>query len=175
MPGSPDPVLGSQLLTHGVASAVGLALVAAVYAARRRIAGDRLSAALVGAGYAAATLAVWAAVRAVTDAVPSGVVEDLPAALAVLTFSFLLLTGFVLATARLYARLGLLVPLVGLFVVTELVWWAFLHVRGETDALGMFIVFGPVLVVAVLVASGVEYVGRRGWDRFVRRGGRSAA
>lgn len=175
MPGTPDPVLGSGVLTHVVASAVGLVLVVVVYATRTRIARTRLLPALIGVVYAAATLAVWVAARVVTDAFPSGFVEDPLAATGFLAFSFLVLTGFVVATARLYARRGLVAPLVGLFGVTELVWWAFLHVRGETDALGMFVMFGPALMLLVLLTGGVEYVGRRGWKRLTRGGGRSVS
>ncbi|KAB1194027.1 hypothetical protein GJR96_11500 [Haloferax sp. MBLA0076] len=175
MPGTPDPVLGSGVLTHAVASAVGLVLVAVVYAARTRIARNRLASATIGVVFATATLAVWVAARVVTDAFPSGFVEDPLAATGFLAFSFLVLAGFVVVTARLYACRGLVVPLVGLFGVTELVWWAFLHVRGETDALGMFIFFGPALMVLVLLAGGIEYVGRQVWKRLTRGGGRSVS
>ncbi|GGC42425.1 hypothetical protein [Haloferax sulfurifontis] len=173
MPGSPDPVLGDWLLTHVVAVAAALGTVGAVYATRTR--GDResLTPALLGGGYALATLAVWAAARLVTDAFPSGFVEDPLTSAGFLGFSFLLLAGFVAVSALLFARRGLVAPLVGLFGVTELVWWAFLHVRGETDALGMFLIFGPALLVLLLVAAGVEFAGRWGWRRFVRGGGRS--
>ncbi|WP_410767211.1 hypothetical protein [Haloferax sp. DFSO60] len=170
MPGTPDPVLGSEVLTHAVASAVGLVLVADVYASRKRIARDRLLPALVGIVYAVTTLAVWAASRAVTDAFPSGVSENPTTVVGVLVFSLLVLTGFVFGTARLYARYGLLVPLVGLFGVTELVWWAFLHVRGESDALGMFVFFGPLFLILVFLVAGVEYAIRTLWKRFGRGG-----
>jgi hypothetical protein len=175
MPGTPDPVFGSQILTHIVSSAVGLVLVTVVYTTRRRIARSRLRPARIGVGYAAATLAVWFAVRVVTDAFPSGFVTNPTGAAGILAFSFLLLTMFVVATARLYARRGLVVPLVSLFGVTELVWWAFLHVRGETNALGMFVFFGPMLLAVVLLLAGIEYVGRRMWGTSVRGGGRSPA
>ncbi|WP_411966717.1 hypothetical protein [Haloferax sp. YSSS75] len=163
MPGTPDPVLGSQLLTHAVASAVGIVLVGVVYAARERIASERLLPAVLGAVFAAATLAVWGVARVVTDAFPPGVTENPTAMGGVLVFSLLVLAGFVYATARLYARYGLVVPLVGLFGVTELVWWAFLHVRGESDALGMFVFFGPMFVAVVLLVTGIEYIVRRVW------------
>ncbi|KAB1188225.1 MULTISPECIES: hypothetical protein [Haloferax] len=143
MPGTPDPVLGSQLATHVVASAVGLVLVGVVYAT--------------------ATLAVWYAARAVTDTFPPAVTENPTAVVGVLVFSSLVLTGFVYGTARLFGRRGLVVPLVGLFLVTELVWWAFLHVRGESDALGMFVFFGPMFVAVVLLVTGIEYVAQRMW------------
>ncbi|WP_416841174.1 hypothetical protein [Haloferax sp. DFSO52] len=164
MPGTPDPVLGSQILTHAFASAVGLVLVGVAYVYRERIARDRLLPAVVGVGYATATLAVWAAARVVTDAMrDTGFTENLLATAGILVFSFLLLAGFVYGTARLYARYGLVVPLIGLFGVTELVWWAFLHVRGESDALGMFVFFGPMFVAIVLLVTGIEYVARRVW------------
>ncbi|MFK5604724.1 MULTISPECIES: hypothetical protein [Haloferax] len=175
MPGSPDPVLGNWLLTHIVAVAAALGTVAVVYATRARSARSFLTPALVGGGYALATLAVWTAARLVTDAFPSGLVEDPLTAAGFLGVSFLLLAGFVAVSALLFARRGLVAPLVGLFGVTELVWWAFLHVRGETDALGMFLIFGPVLLVLLVVAAGVEFAGRWGWRRFVRQSGRSAS
>ncbi|AKU08880.1 MULTISPECIES: hypothetical protein [Haloferax] len=173
MPGSPDPVLGNWLLTHVVAVAAALTTVGVVYATRARSARGSLIPALLGGGYAVATLAVWTAARLATDAFPSGFVEDSLAAAGFVGFSFLLLAGFVVVAALLFARRGLVAPLVGLFGVTELVWWAFLHVRGETDALGMFLIVGPALLALLLVAAGVEYAGRWGWRRFVRGGGRS--
>ncbi|KAB1196039.1 MULTISPECIES: hypothetical protein [Haloferax] len=168
MPGTPDPVLGSQIATHAVASAVGFVLVAVVYVNQKRIARDRLLPALLGVVYATATLTVWAIARALTDTFPPAVTENPTAVVGILVFSLLVLTGFVYGTARLYTRYGLVVPLVGLFLVTELVWWSFLHVRGESDALGMFVFFGPVFVILVFVVTGIEYVGRRLWNRATR-------
>lgn len=170
MPGTPDPVLGSEVLTHGIAVAVGLFLVASVVLIRSRTSRVRRSATLLGIGYAFVTLAVWFGSRVVTDAFPSGFIEDLPAAAGFLVFSAFTLAGFVVAVAWLYARHGLVAPLIGLFGITELVWWAFLHVRGETDALGMFIMFGPLLMLIVLLFAGLEYAGRRLWKRFGRSG-----
>ncbi|ELZ77381.1 hypothetical protein C455_13630 [Haloferax larsenii JCM 13917] len=173
MPGTPDPVLGSQVLTHIVASVTGLVVVAVVYATRRRLAHDWRPLALLGFGYATVTLSVWTVARLATDALPSGIVDDPVAATGFLAFSFTVLAGFVVAAARLYASRGLLVPLVGLFGVTELVWWSFLHVRGETDALGMFALFGPVLVIVLFLAAGTEYAVRTLWNRAARGGDRS--
>ncbi|MFC7128053.1 hypothetical protein [Haloferax chudinovii] len=175
MPGSPDPVLGDWLLTHAVAVAAAVATVGVVYATRARSARGSLTPALLGGGYALATLAVWTVARLVTDAFPSELVADPLTAAGLLGFSFLLLAGFVVVAALLFARRGLVAPLVGLFGVTELVWWAFLHVRGETDPLGMFLLVGPALLVLLLVAAGVEYAGRWVRRRFVRDGGRSAS
>ena len=175
MPGTPDPVLGSQILTHAVASAVGLLLVSVVYATRERIARGWVTPLLIGVGYAAATLSVWTAVRVVADAFPSGFVEYPVEATGFVVAAFVVLVVQFASLATLYARRGLVVPLVGLFGVTELVWWAFLHVRGETDALGMFVFFGPMFLGVVLLFSGMEYVVRRVWNGRVRGGSRSSA
>lgn len=166
-------MLGSQLLTYTLASVTSLVLVAVVYATRRRIARSWVPLALLGFGYATVTLSVWAVARLATDALPSGIIEDPLSAAGFIAFSFAVLAGFVVVAAGLYARRGLLVPLVGLFGFTELVWWSFLHVRGETDALGMFALFGPVLVVALLLAAVFEYVARTLWNRATRGGDRS--
>lgn len=166
-------MLGSQLLTYTVASVTSLVLVAVVYATRRRLAHDWRPLALLGFGYATVTLSVWAVARLATDALPSGIVDDPVAATGFLAFSFAILAGFVVAAARLYASRGLLVPLVGLFGFTELVWWAFLHVRGETDALGIFVPLGPAMAAVVFLATVFEYVVRMLWNRATRGGDRS--
>ncbi|AHZ23926.1 hypothetical protein E6P09_12290 [Haloferax mediterranei ATCC 33500] len=170
MPGSPDPVLGNWLLTHVVAVVAALATVGVVYATRTRSARGYLTSLLLGAGYATATLAVWTAARLVTGAFPSGFENPVTAA-GFLGLVFLLLAGFVVVAALLFARFGLVIPLIGLFGITELVWWAFLHVRGETDALGMFLIFGPLFLVLLVAVSVVEYAGRRLWSRFGNGGG----
>jgi hypothetical protein len=169
MPGAPDPVLGSQLLTHAIAVVVSLAAVVTAVLFREQFEHMNRRTLAAAAVYGTSALAVWLLARVVTDALVGSFSGPLVATIGVVGLGFILLAVLFLGFSRLYARHGLLVPLLGLFAITELVWWAFLHVRGETDALGMFVMFAPLFAASVLALSAVEYAARTLWNRLGRR------
>lgn len=159
MPGSPDPAFGSSALLLALAGAIATLVAGAPLALRRsggRPAPARV-AAFGGAGYAALCVGLWAVARAAADAF------DLPPAEAA---PFLLAAAAALAAQAgvpyyLAARYRLRTPLVGLSVATLAVVYAFLHVRGETDPIGLYVLFGPLVVAGCLLLGLVEAVGRR--------------
>ena len=154
MPGTPDPVLGSDAFTWVVAGLVGAAVAATPYLVRDRLPAPGRLAIGGGVAYAALCLAVWAGVRAVADAFLSAFLER-PSLLVL----WLALAGAVLALQAavplyLLARKGMVLLLVGLFVATTVTLALFLQVGGETDALVIYpLVFGPALVAATWVAA----------------------
>ncbi|UPW00225.1 hypothetical protein M0R88_17150 [Halorussus gelatinilyticus] len=162
MPGSPDPVLGSDALTLAVACALAALVAAAPYGFRGSLPRPAVLAVGGGAVYACLCLAVWALARLVTVGLPAAAVER-PATLAVV----LLLNGFVIALQvaipyYAYARWRFVAPLAGAFAATVAVLVLFLNVNGETDPVGLYpFVFGPPLVVAICVLALAEGAVRR--------------
>ncbi|WP_115863301.1 hypothetical protein [Halorussus litoreus] len=171
MPGTPDPVLGSRLLTVAVAAllgaAVALAPVFLSFALRESRAGPTALAVAGGLAYALLCLGAWAGARLATDAFVSSMVAD------PLTLVGWLLGGLVVFGAQagipyyLYARWRLVVPLAALFGATVLVLFAFLGVRGESDPLALYVLFfGPMVVLGSSVLALAEFGVRRyvlGW------------
>ncbi|MFC7201926.1 hypothetical protein ACFQJC_00210 [Haloferax namakaokahaiae] len=170
MPGTPDPVLGSQFVTHAIAVAVSLVSVATVVLLRERFEHVNGRSLALGALYGSTAIAVWYLARVVTDALADSFSGPLGATIGVVALGFVLLVALFLGVARLYATRGLIVPLLALFAITELVWWSFLHVRAETDALGMFVMLAPFFAAGVLVLAALEYIARRLWKRLGRGG-----
>lgn len=162
MPGTPDPVLGSDALTVAVACLAGAVVAFAPLVFRPSL--DRPAALAVGGGvaYALLTLGAWAGARLVADAF----VSEMTAGPAV--FLGWTLAGAVVLGAQAaipyycYARWRLVAPLVALFVVTVLVLYAFLGVRGESDPLGLYVLlFGPLLVIGTCLVCLAEFGVRR--------------
>ncbi|WP_132060394.1 hypothetical protein [Halorussus amylolyticus] len=163
MPGTPDPVLGSDALTLAVACASGALATAVPHVLRERLPAPSRVALVGGLGYAAACLAAWAGARFATGAWATATPR---------IWALVISAGVVVLSAQaaipyyLYARWRLVGPLAGLFAVTTLVVDIFLHVRGETDPLGLYaLFFGPVVVVTIGVLGAVEL----GVRRFVSR------
>ncbi|MFC7166963.1 hypothetical protein [Halospeciosus flavus] len=163
MPGTPDPVLGSDALTFAVAAALGIVATTVPIALERE---DRLPEPwrlALGGGVVSALghLTLWSLAR------------DLANPLALFAPSRPLLVGFVVLAVLVlgaqtaipwycYARWRLRIPLVVLFGATTLVVDSFLHVHGETDPLGLYtLFFGPVLVVSLGILATAELLGRK--------------
>lgn len=161
MPGAPDPVLGSDALTAGVAAGIGALVAALPYTLREALRARRSLALAGGLAYAALCLGIWAAARFVTGSFAGSLFED-PALFVVLLAAGTIVLGLQAAVPfYLLARWGALAPLAGLFGLTALVTYLFFHVRGESDPLGLYaLVFGPPLVVG-LAAVGLAEVGAR--------------
>ncbi|MFC6975223.1 hypothetical protein ACFQL1_12110 [Halomicroarcula sp. GCM10025709] len=167
MPGTPDPALGSDTLTRAVSIVASVVVLAgpSVMADRWPPLWFALG---VGIVYAGGCLGCWLGARLVTGAFPSGLV-DRPIAVLPLVFGGVAVLGIQAAVPVYgYARYGVVVPLLALAVVTNLVVYTFLQVRGETDPLGLYaLFFGPAVVVGLAVLVGLEVVVRRfvlaGW------------
>ncbi|WP_135830155.1 hypothetical protein [Halorussus halobius] len=166
MPGTPDPVLGSRLLTFGVAGVVGLAAALAPVVLSRAL-GDsthRPELVAVGGGlaYALVCVGAWAGARLAADAFVSGMVAD-PLTLVGWTLAGVLALGAQAAVPYYcYARWGLVVPLAALFGATVLVLVAFLGVRGESDPLALYaLFFGPAVAAGTCVLALAEFGVRR--------------
>jgi len=159
MPGSPDPVLGSELLTRLVA--VTAATLVVVVAAGPTSGESRRLAAVVGAGYATICVGCWAGARLLADAFASGM-TDAPLSAA----GYVLLAAGLLAVQAAvpvyaYRRYGAVVPLLALTAVTYFVVDTFLRVRGETDPLGLYaLIFGPLVLVGLGVLVAAELAAR---------------
>ena len=166
MPGTPDPVLGSRLLTVGVGSVVGLAAALVPVALSRALGESTLRPSLVAVGgglaYALLCVGAWAGARLATDTFVSGMVAD-PLTLAGWTLAGVLALGAQAGVPYyLHARWGLVVPLAALFGATVLVLVAFLGVRGESDPLALYaLFFGPMVVVGTCVLALAEVGVRR--------------
>ncbi|NEU57138.1 hypothetical protein [Halorussus sp. MSC15.2] len=162
MPGSPDPVLGSDALTLGVACFFAALAAAAPYwfpAPRPRPATFAVGG---GAVYAASCLAVWAVARLATVGLPSAASEQ-PATLGVvLALNAVVIALQVAIPYYVYARWRFVAPLAGAFAATVAVLVLFLNVNGETDPVGLYpFVFGPPLVVATCILALAEFGVRR--------------
>lgn len=157
MPGTPDPVLGSSLPTHAVGVLAGVAV--ALLAVRYRDAAPPRTVALVGGAlYAAAALLLWFLVRVAVGEFARLSLPSPPAFAAVVLATGAALFAHTALSVYLHARWRYLTPLVVLFGATEFVAWLFLHVRGETDPVGLYwLVFGPAVLAALLALAGAEY------------------
>jgi len=163
VPGTPDPVLGSDALTLAVAL-LGAAVVVAVpvlLARRDRLPSPPWSALAAGAAYGIGFTLLWASVLAVFRPV------DVPTSGYGLIALALVVVGLQAAIpVYSYARRRLVLPLVALLPLTVLVFWLTLHVGGESDGYLLYTVLGGVYVLPGLLAlAGLELGGRELWRR----------
>lgn len=160
MPGTPDPALGSDLLTRAAALLAAVAIVSLSFVLDRK--SPRRLAVGGGVAYAGFCLACWLGARLLTGMFTSALVES-PGMGSLLVLGALVVLG-AQAAVPLYAyrRYGTVAPLAGLALATGIVVYAFLRVNGETDPLGLYtLFFGPMTVVALTLLAGVELGGRR--------------
>ncbi|MDS0298700.1 hypothetical protein NDI76_08090 [Halogeometricum sp. S1BR25-6] len=156
MPGTPNPVLGSDALTAAVSLLA--AAVAVVLAVRSRdAASPRVLALGGGVGYAVLAVGLWFVVRLV-----AGQFSQYSASAAEWVGIVLLSAAVVALHAGLalylHARWRYLTPLAALFAVTALLAWLFLRVGGETDPLVIYaILFGPAVPLFFLALAAAEY------------------
>lgn len=160
MPGTPEPILGSDGLTLLVAMTGGVLLAALPWLWRRR--GDLPAVRRVAIAGAIATsvlgLSIWAAARITTGGgIPVGS-GSAGATVAVIGFGALVLGLLGALPWYFFARWGLRSPLLGLAAASTIVLDAFLRVGGETDPIGLFtLLYGPILIVAIVLLGGIEY------------------
>lgn len=159
MPGTPDPVLGSDALTFAVACATGALVASLPYVIRDRLPTSSRFAIGGGLGYAALCLGAWAGARFATSTFANATPRLWTLVVAV---GALVLGAHAAIPYYLYARWHVVAPLAGLFAVTTLVVDVFLHVRGESDPLGLYaLFFGPIVVVGLCVLGSLEIGARR--------------
>ncbi len=164
MPGTPDPVLGSDPLTLVVAGALSILVVGSFASLVSRSEMSAILLAGIGAaGYGLFATGVWASVRRGFGHITLDPMAE-PLAFA----SLILLAGGLLGVQAaipffLYARSGFLAPMVGFVAISTLLLFVFLRVGGETDPLALFgfgfapFFLGGLLALAALEA-GVRYV-----------------
>jgi len=158
MPGTPDPVLGSDALTLAVACAAG-ALAASVPVARReRLPAPRAFALAGGFAYAAVSLGVWAGARFATD---SFAIAPPDVWAGVVAIGAAVLAAHAAVPYYAYARWRLVAPLAGLFGATVLILSLFLRVGGESDPLAIYLFFGVAVVAGLCLLAVVEAGVRR--------------
>lgn len=155
MPGTPDPVLGSDALTFAAAVALGALAASAPFLLRRRFGSPGRFAATAGFAYGTLYVSLWAGARLVADAFDAPGVA--PFALA----SLALLAAQAGVPYYLAARFRLYGPLLGLFATSVLVGYAFLRVRGESDPVGLYVLFAPVVLAGCSLLGLAELGGRR--------------
>lgn len=163
MPGSPDPALGSELLTRVVALAAAVIAVA-VPVVRHR--GSPLrDACAFGAVYALCGLCCWLGARLLTNSMPSGLSDAPLSGVFLIGLGLLVLGAQAVVPTYAFRRYGVVGPLIALALPTGVVVYAFLTVRGETDPMGLYaLAFGPLAVVGLAALAAVEYGVRRALD-----------
>lgn len=167
MPGSPDPVLGSVAVTWAVAISVA-ALIALTPVVLRRRNLDPFRLGICGAvASVLLCLGVWAGARVATDSFASSLFEHPGFLVGMVLTAAVILGAQVGIPYYLYARWGLLLPLVGAFALTALCLVAFLGVRGESEPLGLYtLFFGPMLVGGVCLVALLEASARHLIDEY---------
>lgn len=165
MPGTPDPVLGSDVLTFAIALLGAVPLTFLPVAVHRYTDLDvRLALLVGGAGYGVVCSTVWATSLAVAGPwlLPDGVAATVGAgALAAAAVGLP-------ASVAWYAdeRWRLDVPPVTLFGLTVLILFTCLRIGGESDGYLLYAnVVAPLSLVWLAVASGVELGARKLWSR----------
>ncbi|WP_256296167.1 hypothetical protein [Haloarchaeobius salinus] len=154
MPGSPQPVLGSDLAT--LAAAVGVAAVAVAVVA---VLGSRESrppvvAAVVGVAYSLLALGVYFAARTGAQTFLDMSPPETAVAFAALGVVVVLLQAAVPAYG--FIEQGSPAWLLGMFASTTFLFALLLRVGGESDVLVLYPFFGSMALVATVVPVAVE-------------------
>lgn len=159
MPGTPDPVLGSDALTFAIACATSALVASLPYVLRDRLPTPSRFALGGGIGYALLCLGAWAGARFATDAFANAT----PRLWAlVVSVGVVVLGAHAAVPYYIFARWKVVAPLAGLFAATTLVLDVFLRVRGESDPLALYVLFfGPIVVVGLCVLGSLEIGVRR--------------
>jgi len=158
MPGTPEPVLGSEALTLAVACAAGALAASVPYALRERPLAPRTFAIVGGLAYAAISLGAWAGARVATGLFPTATPRSW---LLFGAATVIVLVAHAAIPYHAYARWRLVAPLAGLFGATVLVFRVFLRVGGESDPLAIYPFFGAAVVVGLCLLALVEVAVRR--------------
>lgn len=161
MPGTPDPVIGSDAVTIVLAASLALVTVLWPLRAFPRSAVTTRLVPIGSVAYAAVAILLWFGVRAafyhhVIDPAADPVGFSLIVTVAVIVFALQAAIPLYL-----YASRGLVVPLVVLAAVTTVLFFTFLRVGGESDPIGLYaFAFGP-LVIGILLVGGAFELGVR--------------
>jgi hypothetical protein len=162
MPGTPDPVLGSDALSLAVACFVGALVAAVPYGFRESLPRPGVLAVGGGLAYAVVCLAAWALARIATIGVPFQASEQSGLIAVLLALNVLVIGSQVAIPYYLYASYRFVSPLAGAFVATVFVLTVFLGVGGETDPIVLYpVLFGPILVVGIALLAFAEFCIRR--------------
>jgi len=161
MPGTPDPVLGSELATLVVAVGVGALVGVVPFVVARRLS-PRRYAAVGGLVYAVVLTALWAVPRAGVEGLGCSLPADLMTCGPLALVGVAVLAGQAAVGLYAYAEYGSVGPLAATALVTVLLLWVFLHIRGESDPMALYgLFFGPAAVgFTVLVGVGEALVRR---------------
>ena len=154
MPGTPDPVLGSDALTLAVALLGAVAVVAVLVLLDRHdsLLEPRWSALVAGVTYGVGFTLLWAGVLAVFR---PHLLPDSGAWLVALAPVVVGLQAAVPVYG--YVRWRLVLPMVALLPLTALVFWLTLRVGGESDGYLIYTVFSGVYTLpGLLVLAGIE-------------------
>ncbi|GAB3420081.1 hypothetical protein GCM10027435_22310 [Haloparvum alkalitolerans] len=168
MPGTPDPVLGSDAAT--LVASVLLAVATTAAAAWRASGTQRASrplrtATLLGVAHGAVLVGGWALVRTVAGRFWTAPTAAPGEFLLVVVGGLLVVTLQAAVSLGWLAARGVVSPTVGLAAATALVWFLILRVGGESDPLGLYaLAFGPVVVAALLGLGAAEWAVRRALD-----------
>ena len=160
MPGTPDPVLGSDAVTLAVAAAAAVPVGLLPLLVRRRLTtGRRTTALLGGAAYGGLCSLLWVLVRLVAAPrlLPDSPLETLW--LAVISAAVVGLQAVV--AGYLHDRFRLRLPLAGLYGLTMLVLFTCLRVGGESPGYLLYLFAVPFAVIGLSLLGALELGGRR--------------
>jgi len=161
MQGTPDPVLGSELATLVVAVGAGVLIGIIPLVVDRRLS-PRRYAAVGGLAYAVGMTALWAVPRIGVEGLGCSLPADLATCGPLALVGVAVFAGQAAVALYAYAEYGSVAPLGVTVLVTILLAYAFLRIRGESDPLALYaLFFGPAAVgVTVIVGVGEAFVRR---------------
>ena len=157
----PDSVLGSRRATLLAASFLTAVVVSPAVFLTGRVSPGVLALA-VGGTHGASLLVVWFGTGYVTGRLQTYLSRRPRFLIGMASSAWLVLGALAAVPTYLLARWSLLAPFVVLVPVTWLLTISFLLVDGETDAIGLYTFYGPLVVAALVLLGGVEFVLRHG-------------
>lgn len=160
MPGTPDPVLGSNAVTLAAAAAAAVPVGLLPLLVRRRLTVSRETTALLGgAAYGGLCSLLWVLVRLV---VAPHLLPDSPLETLWLVVLSAAVVGLQAAlTGYLHDRFRLRLPLAGFYGLTILVLFTCLRVGGESPGYLLYLFVVPFAVVGLTLLGALELGGRR--------------
>ncbi|GAB6878211.1 hypothetical protein JCM17823_04850 [Halorubrum gandharaense] len=163
MPGTPDPVLGSDPVTLAVAAILSVLVVSLfAYLVSRSELSAVLLAGVGSAGYGLFTIGVWASVRWGFEHITLDPMADPWPFIMVIVIAGGLLALQAAIPFYLFARFSLVAPMFGFTGISTLLLFVFLRVGGETDPLALFgFGFAPVFIGSLLGLAALETGVRR--------------
>lgn len=148
---------GSQRATTVAATLLTVVLVAPAAGLAGRVPPLALALA-VGVLHAVVVLAVWAVVRRHTELLRTYVHERFRFAARLVSGGWLVLCAQAAVPTYLLGRWALLAPMLALVPVTWALLVTFLTRSGDTDPLGLYVFYGPLVVLTLSMLGGGELV-----------------